>query len=367
MRDPWSLGSESNVKLTRMPDGAIILAAHLIGGHTGGVAPMTLVLHGVHGDVRAGGADGRLDVVFVNNMPDSALGATETQFVRLIEAASTEVPVRLLRFTLPTLARGEIAARHLHDRYLPLEALWDTRPAAVIVTGCEPRSPDLSAEPYWGELSHLLEWARERAASTVVSCLAAHAALLLFDGAQRRNLPTKCSGVYGQQVTSGHPLAAGLPDRVVMPHSRLNEVPNRTLDARGYRTVIGSDEVGWTVATKDYDGHLLMAVQGHPEYDTETLMLEFRRDVRRYLAGERETYPTMPVGYFPPAAQPLLDAFHAAADDAGRDPAAIDQFPTRELLQLLGSPWRAPAVQLYRNWLLDVRRRVGLRAGLVSS
>lgn len=327
---------------------------------------MTLVLHGVHRDVRVGGPDGRLDIVFVNNMPDSALGATETQFVRLIEAASAEIPVRLLRFTLPTLTRGEIASRHIHDRYLPLDVLWETRPAAVIVTGCEPRSPDLSGEPYWGELSHLLEWARERATSTVVSCLAAHAALLLFDGARRRLLRTKCSGVYGQSVARDHPLTTGLPDRMVMPHSRLNEVPTQSLEARGYRTVVGSDEAGWSVATKEHDGHLTVAMQGHPEYDAETLMLEFRRDVRRYLTGERETYPAVPVGYFPSAAQTMLDGFQALAENGARDPGLISRFPTRELLKVVSSPWRDPAVQLYANWLHEVRRRQDVNAGRVS-
>jgi homoserine O-succinyltransferase/O-acetyltransferase len=322
---------------------------------------MTLVLHGVHRGVHAGGSDGRLDIAFVNNMPDSALGATETQFVRLIEAASAEVPVRLLRFTLPMLTRGEIAARHIHDRYLPLDALWDTRPAAVIITGCEPRSADLSAEPYWGELSRLLEWSRERAASTIASCLAAHAALLLFDGARRHHLLCKCSGVFGQEVARSHPLAARLPERMPMPHSRLNEVPAQALDARGYRTVVGSDEVGWAVATKEYGDHLLVAMQGHPEYDAETLMLEFRRDVRRYLAGERETYPAVPVGYFPPAAQTILDEFHATVSAGDRDPALINKFPVRELLKVISNPWRTPGVQLYANWLLEVRRRVGSR------
>ncbi len=322
---------------------------------------MTLVLHGVDRVVRASGGDGRLDVVFVNNMPDSALGATETQFVRLIEAASADVPVRLLRFTLPTLTRGEIGARHIHDRYLPLDALWETHPAAVIITGCEPRSPDLAGEPYWGELSHLLEWARERAASTIASCLAAHAALLLFDGAQRERLPDKCSGVYEQRVARSDQLTTGLPDRVVMPQSRLNEVPTQALQAGGYRTVIGSDDAGWTVAAKDFDGHLMVAMQGHPEYDAETLMLEFRRDVRRYLQGERETYPTAPAGYFPPAAQTMLSELEVTATAGERDPALIEQFPTRELLKLVSSPWRGSAVQLYANWLLEVRRRVGSR------
>jgi homoserine O-succinyltransferase/O-acetyltransferase len=146
-----------------------------------------------------------------------------------------------------------------------------------------------------------------------------------------------------------------------MPHSRLNEVPTQALESRGYRTVIGSDEAGWTVAAKDYDGHLVIAMQGHPEYDAETLLLEFRRDVRRYLQGERETYPTVPAGYFPPAAQTMLGELHAAATAGERDPELIEQFPTRELLKLVSSPWRGCAVRLYANWLLDVRRRVDSR------
>jgi len=322
---------------------------------------MTLVLHGVDRVVRAAGTDGRLDVVLVNNMPDGALGATETQFVRLIEAASVDVPVRLLRFTLPTVTRGEIGARHIHDRYLPLDALWGIRPAAVIITGCEPRSPDLAAEPYWAELARVLEWARERAASTIASCLAAHAALLLFDGGQRHRLPYKCSGVYGQEVARADPLTEGLPDRVVMPHSRLNEVPMRTLAVGGYRAVISADEVGWTVAAKEFDEHLLVLMQGHPEYDAETLMLEYRRDVRRYLLGERETYPAVPVGYCPPAAQALLDELRAVATAGERDPSVMDQFPTRALLKLVSSPWQPHAVKLYANWLREVRRRAGLQ------
>ncbi|HKF34842.1 MAG TPA: hypothetical protein VKB37_20970, partial [Jatrophihabitantaceae bacterium] len=77
---------------------------------------------------------------------------------------------------------------------------------------------------------------------------------------------------------------------------------------------------------------------------------------------EREGYPAVPAGYFPPAAQTMLSELRAAATAGARNPELIEQFPTRELLKLVSSPWRRPAVQLYANWLLDVRRRVGSRA-----
>jgi len=43
---------------------------------------------------------------------------------------------------------------------------------------------------------------------------------------------------------------------------------------------------------------LLVFFQGHPEYERNTLLLEYRRDVGRYLRRERDMYPAMPEGYF---------------------------------------------------------------------
>jgi homoserine O-succinyltransferase/O-acetyltransferase len=322
---------------------------------------MTLVLHGVDCAVRDSDVDGCLDIAFVNNMPDSALEATESQFVQLVGAASGDLPVRILRFTLPTIERGEGAARHIRDRYLPFEALWESKAAALIITGCEPRSADLTREPYWDQLAGVLEWARDRATSTIASCLAAHAALLLFDGAQRRRLEDKCSGVFRQTVRHTDPLAAGLPDHVVMPHSRLNEVPMDVLATSGYRPLISSDEIGWTVALKDLGGHFLVLMQGHPEYSAHSLLLEYRRDVRRYLLGERSTYPEIPAGYFPAAAQAMLGKLRDTATSGERDPRLIDHFPMQDLKLDVTSPWWPDAVRLYANWLVKVRRRAGLR------
>jgi len=56
-----------------------------------------------------------------------------------------------------------------------------------------------------------------------------------------------------------------------------------------------------------------------------------------------------------------LDEFHAMVSAGERDPAVINKFPVKELLKVISSPWRTPGVQLYANWLLEVRRRVGSR------
>src|SRR5712691_11252461 len=65
---------------------------------------------------------GTIEVGLLNNMPDAALEATERQFAALLQPAAENVTVRLRLFSLPGIARGERAQRHLDTRYAELEA-----------------------------------------------------------------------------------------------------------------------------------------------------------------------------------------------------------------------------------------------------
>ena len=68
-------------------------------------------------------------------------------------------------------------------------------------------------EPYWPYLARLLEWAADHVRTTMLSCLASHASILLFDGIERVPRPVKCSGVFEGIVEDAFdPLAIGLPD-----------------------------------------------------------------------------------------------------------------------------------------------------------
>ena len=311
------------------------------------------------GDEEPDGAAGVLDIALVNNMPDAALRQTENQFARLLDTAGTDVNIRLWRYSLPGVPRGAAAAEYLHDQYRPIDQLWDAPLAALIVTGCEPHAADLRREPYWAGLVELLTWARERTASSIASCLAAHAAVLAFDGVPRRRLAAKLSGVYRQAVQHPHPLTVGLPGELAMPQSRRNDVPSDELAARGYDVLAQSTRVGWSVAAVDDGGHLRVLTQGHPEYDPDTLLLEFRRDVRRYLSGELREYPDPPAGYFAQSAEHVLARLRQAAT-SGRALGSVE-FPTDELSKRVTAPWLVAARQLYANWLTEVRRRVSQR------
>ena len=307
-----------------------------------------------------------LDIGLVNNMPDAALDATERQFRALLGAAADGIAVQLTLYTLPEVPRTDFGRRQV-SRYSRLDELWDRHHDGLIVTGTEPRAADLRDEPYWGSLTRVLEWAERNTHSAVWSCLAAHAALLHLDGIGRRALSDKRFGVFECARATAHHLTAGLPSRLRMPHSRWNDIPEDALTSCGYRVLTRSKDAGVDAFIKQ--GHsLFVFFQGHPEYEANTLLLEYRRDIKRFLRGERETYPPMPRGYFDEETVGALTAVRARALSERREE-LLEAFPTALLTGKVTNTWRPAAARVYRNWLfyLCAQKDRRLRRGRVES
>ena len=94
----------------------------------------------------------------------------------------------------------------MNSFYCDLGDLWNNRFDGVIITGTEPREPDLRDEPYWGLMANVFDWAEQNTSSTVLSCLAAHASVLHCDGIPRHRLPDKQFGVFESAKTLDHAL-----------------------------------------------------------------------------------------------------------------------------------------------------------------
>jgi homoserine O-succinyltransferase len=293
-----------------------------------------------------------IDIGLVNNMPDPALEATERQFRALLDAAAGDVDVRLWLYALPDVPRSE-AGRCFIGRYGGIADLWRAHLDGLIVTGAEPRTPNLADEPYWETLAKLVDWADQNTHSSVWSCLAAHAAVLHLDGIDRRPLDEKRFGVFECVRASDHPLTAAAPARIRMPHSRWNDIPQDALEACGYGLLLRSATAGADAFTKQQHS-LLVFFQGHPEYETDTLLLEYRRDVKRFLRGERETYPAVPEGYVD---EDTIAALSAIRQKAEADPQAerLADLSTALAAARITNTWRPAAASLYRNWLLYLR------------
>lgn len=296
-------------------------------------------------------ADSAVPIVvgLINNMPDSALEATEAQFATLLGAASGSTSVRLRCATLPTLPRKEAAEAIIAARYWPLGDLLESHPDALIVTGTEPQRPSLEDEPYWQRLATVIDYAAERTISTVFSCLAAHAAVQHLDGIRRQRLPAKRFGVFEHVIHGGHPLLQGIGRVLHTPHSRWNDLPRGKLETAGYRVLSDASMSGVDAFIRE-GSSLLVMFQGHPEYESRTLLKEYQRDVSRFASGEYPQYPEMPANYFDAESCEMLERFErmlkARACD---DPLAA--FPFVSLASSIKNTWSAQAVSIYKNWL----------------
>ena len=304
----------------------------------------------------------KLRIGLVNNMPDSALAATERQFTELAVQAGAaqgiEAHVRL--FSLSGVPRTALTRQAMDGRYGDMTALKAAGLDALIVTGAEPRTPDLRAEPFWGELADLVDWARDNTASTLWSCLAAHAAVLHLDGIERQPLAEKCAGVFLCERVADDPMVEGVPAMTRMPHSRRNGLPIVDLAAKGYHLLTESREAGADVFLRR-EPSLFVFFQGHPEYDADGLLREYCRDVGRHLRGEQAQPPALPTGYFDTATE---SAFRALAAEAVRAPQARLMIRCGEIAAAFTppQPWKPHAQTLIRNWI----GQLALAKGLVA-
>lgn len=294
-----------------------------------------------------------LHIGLLNNMADSALENTERQFFRLFGAAAPELPIRWHLFSLRSIARSERGNLHLiHQNYGSPWDLYNTKLDALIVTGAEPREADLRHETYWPELATVFDWIENEGPPAIFSCLAAHAAVLHYDGVQRRRLPQKRCGLFDHIVASENALTTGMAAPVQVAHSRWNEVPVDALSEAGYEILTYAPEAGAELFAKRRR-NLQLFLQGHPEYDADTLAREYRRDVRRYLVGASDRYPNLPLHYFGEAETQALLRFRERALGE-RDERLMEQFPPVMVRRGCETPGLAP---VFAAWLREIDAR----------
>jgi homoserine O-succinyltransferase len=301
----------------------------------------------VAGDLARDHGGAELTIGLINNMPDPALKATERQFMKLLQAAAGPRRIRFHCFSLPSVKRSPEAKWHVESEYSDLADLKRQRFDGLIVTGAEPVAPELDQEPYWRDLTDLIDWARTNTRSTIWSCLAAHAAVLHLDGIERRRLPAKCHGIFDCEAVTNDSLTQAVSVPLKVSHSRLNEIVESDLAAAGYQVLTRSAEAGVDVFVRQYASRFVF-FQGHPEYDALSLQREYLRDVGRYLARERETYPHLPVSYFDAATEEKLARFEKRARHQ-RHPALSNELPALNLRADIAAGSAAAA--LFGNWL----------------
>ncbi len=296
-----------------------------------------------------------LHIGLLNMMPDAALQATERQFFRLVGESNPIAQFYVHPFTLPIFKRGEKAQKHIDDHYSTFEDIKAMGLDALIITGANVTQPRLPDEPFWEPLSEVFNWAHENVTSTLCSCLATHASLELHHNQPRRHLNKKRWGVYSHHVMDKlHPLVYGINTRFDVPHSRFNQVDRSQFEEAGLQILAESKEAGVQMAVST-NGFRTVYFQGHPEYDSISLLKEYKREVGlfslAYNKGQDVEYPPFPLNYFDKFTQAIFDEYQYRLITAIDESREVPAFPEALVLEHIDNSWHDTAAAIMANWM----------------
>jgi homoserine O-succinyltransferase len=225
----------------------------------------------------------------------------------------------------------------------------------LVVTGANPAHHLLVDEAFWEGTVEVLDWAEKETRGILCSCLATHGVLEKNLGTLRSRLPRKRWGVYSHRLMADHPLLDGLDGVVVAPHSHWYDVTRDRFEAVGVKVLAEGEEAGVHMAVSDDDFYVFF--QGHPEYETVSLLKEYKRETARFARGESETLPPFPENYFAAEVTEVLEAHRdrvTAARRSGSEPPPLDE---DGLVDGAVNRWTDPGKVIFRNWLKGIAGR----------
>ena len=261
----------------------------------------------LHQDIRP------LKLLILNLMPTKIV--TEIQLLRKLSNTPLQIEVEFLR-TLSHDAKNT-DAEHLEAFYTSFESVRGRRFDGMIITGAPVEQLDFFDVDYWPELCEIMDWTRENVHSTLHICWGAQAGLFHHYGVKKYDLPKKLSGVYLHTMEKPlSPFFRGFNDEFFVPHSRYTEVRREDIEAVPELELMSTSKQAGVFAVKSVDNRRIF-ITGHPEYDADTLALEYKRDL------DKGINPSVPENYF-------ID------DDPSKPPRVT---------------WRSHAQLLYNNWL----------------
>jgi homoserine O-succinyltransferase len=254
-----------------------------------------------------------LKLLILNLMPTKIV--TETQLLRELSNTPLQLEVEFLQ-TISHTAKN-VDAEHLRSFYTTFVDIKNRYFDGMIITGAPVENLEFKDVDYWPELCDIMEWSKHNVHSTFHICWGAQAGLFYHYGIKKVRLPKKLSGVFTHSVLKPQsPFFRGFDDVFKVPHSRYTGVLAEDILRVPDLELLSVSEDAGVFAVKSQDNRRFF-ITGHPEYDADTLALEYDRDVRKGLATD------VPKNYFPhdnPSQQPVVT-------------------------------WRAHAQLLYTNWL----------------
>ncbi len=308
-----------------------------------------------HQDIR------ELHIGLLNMMPDAALSATERQFFRLIGESNPIAQFYVHPFTLDEIPRSEKASEYIAQYYETFDDIKEMGLDALIITGANVSGPELSNQAFWKPLIEVFDWAWSNVTSTLCSCLATHAVMEFRYAQKRTPQEEKTWGVFPHHVVikehkKQHPLIKDINTRFDVPHSRWNVVTAKQFKQKNLKVLVKSDEGMVHLATSP-DGFRHVLFQGHPEYDTISLLKEYKREVLLFQQGKLKHYPPFPKHYLGVFEKAILKEYRFYCEknmQQGQDftlNAEQREFPEKLIRQNIDITWHDTAVEVVGNWM----------------
>ncbi|MBS1412632.1 MAG: homoserine O-succinyltransferase [Christensenellaceae bacterium] len=230
-----------------------------------------------------------LKLAILNIMPTKIV--TETQLLRLLGNTPLQVDVTFLRTS--THASKNTPLEHLESFYRTFEQIRGQKFDGLIITGAPVERLEFNQVNYWDELKDIMSWSKNNVYSTMHICWGAQAGLYYNYGIEKHVLDKKLSGVFLHQTLGGsQKLIRGYDDYFYAPHSRYTGVKREDVDKHPELTVLAQSEQAGVYLIIGRNGREVY-IMGHPEYDNDTLALEYRRDLEKGIS------PEIPENYFP--------------------------------------------------------------------
>ena len=92
----------------------------------------------------------------------------------------------------------------------------------------------------------------------------------------------------------------------------------------------------------------------HPEYDSISLLKEYKREVRRFINGDSDVYPPFPENYFSLQKQAILNEYKYTVIKSKRQGSPVLEFPEAMISQELDNTWHDTAEAIINNWIGQV-------------
>jgi homoserine O-succinyltransferase len=176
--------------------------------------------------------------------------------------------------------------------YRTFDQIREDRFDGIIITGAPVETLPFEDVDYWSELKAIMDYSRTHVFSTLHLCWGAQAAMYYHFGINKEVLPRKLFGVFEHSVIDKRSaFVRGFDEYFYAPHSRYTQIPRKAVAADPRLSILAeSEEAGLHIAcTQD---KRMLFLQGHFEYDWDTLKLEYDRDKDKGLDIE------VPANYF---------------------------------------------------------------------